>query len=111
MSEFKSQTYSAVALPTVSVEDNTAKPREAVKNKQSISLPPGVSSTAQQARLQQRVQQGQSHFRQWRTVQQMQYRLLILVCLLLGLSVSALVLGVVNWFTLHSLQEEVNQHQ
>lgn len=112
MSGFKSQTYSAVVLPTVSVvEDDRVKLNQAAKNKQSIELPPDVNFTVDQRRLQKRVQQQQSYFKQWRTVRKMQYQLLILICLLLGLSVSALVVGIVNWFTLHSLQSEVNQNQ
>lgn len=110
MTEFRSQTNSVVALPSVSfVENDTTKPREVAKNKQSVELPPAQRSTVDLVRSQQREQQQQS-FKQRRMVRQMQYRLLILICLLLGLSVSALVLGVVNWFTLHSLQEQVNQN-
>jgi len=45
------------------------------------------------------------------SVRQMQCRLLILVCLLLGLSLTAFIVGVINLLTLHSqLQEEVTQH-
>lgn len=110
MSEFNSQTHCAIAFPTGAPVGNDRANRQASINKQSVKLPECVSSTVHHVSSK-HVQQQPSHLSQWRSVRQMQCRLLILVCLLLGLSLTALIVGVINLLTLHSLQEEVTQHQ
>lgn len=106
MSEFKFAVVSDRTLRKDSGNqgNDRAKHHDASTTKQSVELPKFVSSI-QNVRLQ-KVQQ-QSHLRHWHSVRQMQYRLLILVYLLIGLSLTAVVLGVVNGLTLHSLQEEL----
>lgn len=108
MSEFN-QIRSSPALPLFSsVSKDLAKQRQVSTIKQSGKLQKVTISTEHRAELES-VQQQQSHLRHRRSMQQMQYRLLILIYLLFGLSTVSLVLGVVNWFTLHSLQEKVQQ--
>lgn len=85
--------------------NDRAKHQNASTTKQAVELPKFVSSKVHYVKLQD-VQQ-QSYLRHWHSVRQMQYRLLILVYLLIGLSLTAVVLGVVNGLTLHSLQEEL----
>jgi hypothetical protein len=105
MSEHNSRAQSTLVLPPLSPVSNQSKHRQA-STKQSV-LQEVVTSMVHHPRTQ-RMQQ-QSHLNRWQLVQQMQYRrLLILVYLLLALSLTAVVLGVINYLTLHSLQEELH---
>lgn len=108
MSEFNSAVVSDRTLRKDSGNqgNDRAKHQDAFITKESVELPKFVSSKVHHVRLE-GVQQQQSHLRDWHSVRQMQYRLLILIYLLLGLSLTAVVLGVVNALTLHSLQEEL----
>lgn len=108
MSEFNSAVVSDRTLRKDSGNqgNDRAKHQDVFITKESVELPKFVSSKVHHVRLQ-GVQQQQSHLRDWHSVRQMQYRLLILIYLLLGLSLTAVVLGVVNALTLHSLQEEL----
>lgn len=109
MSEISFQTRSALGLSSVSPDGNCSQNRETSKTKESVELPKLASSTVYHHSKLRHVQKPQSHLRYWRLMRQMQCRLLILVYLLLGLSLPILALGVVNWLTLHSLQEKMNQ--
>lgn len=111
MSQLNSRTRSALVPPFFGVSQDLEKHQKASKPEQSLELREVVTSTDHHPNAQ-RMQQQQSYLGRWRSVQQMQYRrLLILVYLLLGLGLSSLVMGIVNSLTLHSLQQEVNQHQ
>ena len=107
MSEFNQNRSPALPLFS-SVSKELAKQRQVSTIEQSGKLQKNTSSTKHRAELG-CVQQPQSRLSHQRSMQQMQYRLLILIYLLFGLSTVSLVLGVVNWFTLHSLQEKVQQ--
>lgn len=106
MSEFNSALVSDRTLrkDNENQGNDRAKHQNASTTKQSVELPKFVSSI-HNVKLQD--VRRQSYLRHWHSVRQMQYRLLILVYLLLGLSITAVVLGVVNGLTLHSLQEEL----
>lgn len=100
----RNRSQSTLVLPP-SPPSNQSKHRQA-SPKQSI-LPEAVALMTHPSRTQRMQQQPRSI--RWRLLQQMQYRrLLILVYLLLGLSLTSVILGVVNYFTLHSLQEELH---
>ena len=95
-----------LALPQFSsVSKNLVKHRKASTLKQAVLREVVTSDPTQR-------QKQQSHLSPWHSIQQRQYRrLLILIYLLLGLSFAALALGAVNYLTLHSLEREVNQYQ
>ena len=108
MSEISFQTRSALGLSSASSVGDGSQNRVTSTTKGLVELPKLTSSTVHHHSKSRHVQKPQSHLRYWRLMRQMQCRLLLLVYLLLGLSLPILALGVVNWFTLHSLQEKVN---
>ncbi len=96
MSELPPQTKSNVTLPPIFPAVSNLR-----ENQEASTI---KSSEESQPTLRQHWQ-----FRLWRSLWQGQIRLLILVYLLLGMSIAALVLGIVNYLTLRSLQLQVNQ--
>lgn len=109
MSEFSFQTRPALGHSSVSPVGNASQNQETSTTKELVELPKLARSTVHHQSKLRHVQKPQSHLRYWRLMRQMQCRLLILVYLLFGLSLPILALGVVNWLTLHSLQEKINQ--
>ena len=78
--------------------------------KQSEEPQKATNSTVNQAKLRPLSQQ-KSHLRIWHSIRRLQYRVLVSVYLLLGVSLASLILGVVNFLAIHSLQSQVTQHQ
>lgn len=92
-----------LALPQLSSDSKSlVRHRKASTPEQSVELREVVTPIHHSTQ-----QKQQSHLSPWRSIQQRQYRrLLILIYLLLGLSFAALALGAVNYLTLHSLQRD-----